>query len=898
MPTLAELVRAKHPGAYDDLPDAELEKSVLAKYPQYADLATPAPTGGILGGIKDLGIGALKGLGETVTSGTALAPLINKMAVSKFGSRAALPEDNAADKFLSDTLTSSNKTQMVGKGLEIGAELLGPGAFSKIQKFMAGRKAAPITTNALKELPLHEQMKHIPTQGKGPIRAGSRVGSPVQETTSFQDLPLYKQMDAVPVRGSGPQPGPLRTQAPPVKAPPTVPAVRQGAPVTPKAKIGKLPNRALSVGEEAGIRELDDLQRAIHGDDVKSVGNGLYKVKESTNTIAATKGPDAAAQTIEEAVRILTEGGTPATKVKLDVGQLGRVMRDRYGSQRGGDMLYGKSLKRADRKAALQKLAPGESKMPQIVKEAITETGGIAKKDNPGYATTLQRYASEGGEVDPKLLGSLAGAGVGAAVGATQGEDTGERLQNAAIGAAGGALLVPLLGHSVALTVPKKVQQYMFASVLSSPTTVVKAYSGAVGGAIGAALEKIAAGDVANGGAILRALFSGESAKTFVGAIKKKQTAAMSGFGEDAPNAVGRIYGAADAMARRAMQAGGISPEEAARYTLSGTPTTQVGQDLLGLFSRHFELKLVGSMFPRVGIQLLERGIERSPAGLLKGVNEGVSAGTRAARVGMGTGAGLAAYQGAEDVPDWAKPYLVALSGVYALPVAAGMAVSTAQQKGTDPLTAGLGEIGRTLPFPQYGPGEALKQTATGAALVPNVLRDVAEARDPHQRKTDTASGGFFARTKAKIPGLRETLPVKGAQTNIAGQPNEDRSSAAKRFISRPKPEGDKFKDVPADVSSELKRLDVSINQPAFSDAQKVKVGAKELAVPADLAEKRRAESRQFVIPRVQKLMQTAAYKRATDDRKKQLMQRVVARAIQDGNAKARTNVVKMLRSR
>jgi hypothetical protein len=863
MPTLAELVRAKHPGAYDDLPDAELEKSVLAKYPQYADLATPEPKGGILNTAKDLGIGALKGLGETVTSGTVLAPLINKMAVSKFGSRAALPEDNAADKFLSDTLTSSNKTQMVGKGLEIGAEVLGPGAFTKIQKFMAGRKAAPIATDALKEMPLYKQMEHLPT------------------------------------RGSGPQPGPLRTQQPPVRdVAPAVPAVRQGAPVTLKAKIGKLPNRALSVGEEAGIRELDDLQRAIHGDDVKSVGNGLYKVKESTNTIAATKGPDAAAQTIEEAVRILTEGGTPATKVKLDVGQLGRVMRDRYGSQRGGDMLYGKGLKRAERKEALKKLAPGDSKMPTIVKEAITETGGIAKKDNPGYATTLQRYASEGGEVDPKVLGSLAGAGVGAAVGATQGEDTGERLQNAAIGAAGGALLVPLLGHSVALTVPKKVQQYMFASVLSSPTTVVKAYSGAVGGAIGAALEKLAAGDMANGGAILRALFSGESAKTFVGAIKKKQTAAMSGFGEDAPNAVGRIYGAADAMARRAMQAGGISPEEAARYTLSGTPTTQVGQDLLGLFSRHFELKLVGSMFPRVGIQLLERGIERSPAGLLKGVNEGVSAGTRAARVGMGTAAGLGAYQGAEDVPDWAKPYLVALSGVYALPVAAGMAVSTAQQKGTDPLTAGLGEIGRTLPFPQYGPGEALKQTATGAALVPNALRDVAEARDPHQRKTDTASGGFFARTKAKVPGLRETLPVKGAQTNIAGQPNEDRSSAAKRFISRPKPEGDKFKDVPADVSSELKRLDVSINQPAFSDAQKVKVGAKELAVPADLAEKRRSESRQFVIPRVQKLLQTAAYKRATDDRKKQLMQRVVARAIQDGNAKARTNVVKMLRSR
>lgn len=36
--TLAQLIRAKHPGAYDDMDDATLEKNVLAKYPQYSDL--------------------------------------------------------------------------------------------------------------------------------------------------------------------------------------------------------------------------------------------------------------------------------------------------------------------------------------------------------------------------------------------------------------------------------------------------------------------------------------------------------------------------------------------------------------------------------------------------------------------------------------------------------------------------------------------------------------------------------------------------------------------------------------------------------------------------------------------------------------------------------------------
>jgi hypothetical protein len=36
-PTLAQLIRAKHPGAYDDLDDQALEESVVAKYPGVYD---------------------------------------------------------------------------------------------------------------------------------------------------------------------------------------------------------------------------------------------------------------------------------------------------------------------------------------------------------------------------------------------------------------------------------------------------------------------------------------------------------------------------------------------------------------------------------------------------------------------------------------------------------------------------------------------------------------------------------------------------------------------------------------------------------------------------------------------------------------------------------------------
>src|SRR5271167_4170756 len=38
--TLAQMVRSKYPGAYDDMDDVTLEKNVLAKHPEYSDLPT------------------------------------------------------------------------------------------------------------------------------------------------------------------------------------------------------------------------------------------------------------------------------------------------------------------------------------------------------------------------------------------------------------------------------------------------------------------------------------------------------------------------------------------------------------------------------------------------------------------------------------------------------------------------------------------------------------------------------------------------------------------------------------------------------------------------------------------------------------------------------------------
>lgn len=101
MPGLAAMVRAKYPGAYDDLDDAALEQKVLAKYPQYADLATPPaadaksgrtwtdtavdalPTvggavGGIVGGIAGNVPGGLGGAALGGAAGEAAKQLVNR----------------------------------------------------------------------------------------------------------------------------------------------------------------------------------------------------------------------------------------------------------------------------------------------------------------------------------------------------------------------------------------------------------------------------------------------------------------------------------------------------------------------------------------------------------------------------------------------------------------------------------------------------------------------------------------------------------------------------------------------------------------------------------------------------------------------------------------------------
>lgn len=92
MSDLTTRIRAKFPGAYDDMSDADLEKAVLAKHPEYADLASkheptaPAQQQGDLGHYA-----GYKRIGDAVMSAGKAAIDHPVQSLAAIGSLAAVP---------------------------------------------------------------------------------------------------------------------------------------------------------------------------------------------------------------------------------------------------------------------------------------------------------------------------------------------------------------------------------------------------------------------------------------------------------------------------------------------------------------------------------------------------------------------------------------------------------------------------------------------------------------------------------------------------------------------------------------------------------------------------------------------------------------------------------------
>lgn len=534
--------------------------------------------------------------------------------------------------------------------------------------------------------------------------------------------------------------------------------------------------------------------------------------------------------------------------------------------------------------------------------DKLMESGNFDEAANEIERGLHKFLFSEKGAVNPKFIAAVGGAGIGGLIGGSVGETPMERGLNAAGGAAMGTMVLPAIAAAFTIGVPKALESYLYEATLSSPSSPLKAYLGAVGGTADAIATKAIA-EPAVAAKMLKTLFSPVTIKAFTKAMRHGSSGGFTA-GTNAPTVLTKIFGAMDAAMRPALSAGKISADDAARLMLSGEPTTKMGRDTVAFFNKYFAARVVGSLFPRVGVQVLERGIERTPLALLPGMKSVSTASSgfeKAVRaLVIGPAAGVAGYMASDRLPAGAKPYVAAAAGPGALPMGVGMALGAVPGSWKDKILKAkvIPEITQNVPAPQFGPQDAIRNMMSGAPMVPNMTRDFARAADPYER--DTASGlplpfgSNLGRTMEKLPGFREKLRVQKAGASIAGKPNQNRDSPLTRFMTPGNPQNDRFKDIPKAVADEITRLDIKVDVPEFK--RTVKIGRKEVDVPPDAAEKARAERRQFLIPRLEKLMASPKYQRATDEKKRIYFNHVKQQAEQAGSSKAKATLTKLLR--
>jgi len=438
-------------------------------------------------------------------------------------------------------------------------------------------------------------------------------------------------------------------------------------------------------------------------------------------------------------------------------------------------------------------------------------------------------------------IGGLGGAAYGAS---TAEEDESPALRALGYGALGGVMLpmgaaalqrgYQAGGAAGALT------DYTYFSFLSSPDTILRGNFGAIGGAVSAALEKVAEGaargrweEAAQGGRILKSLFT-EGPKIWGKALKANPEEFQRMYRQYMPEelsrfadkrmpgaieqhtggrGIGKLFGAPDMAAVHAMRQGGFSASDAARYTLTGTPQSKVGQHVLqgihgfrGKGPMQEFLAVQAAPFARVGLLGLEKGLQRIPGvgyGAHALMKSGVSPLKQTIQQGLGATAMAAGYKG-EDFGLDPRVGLVAgpLAGPAFLPFAAGRELRRQRERGDTSALSLAGEMikeSSPLGFQPlgvfYNPRGELPRR-----VIPAGVADIAEALDPafgrergqatlkqaaqrgeYTGPTGTAAAGALSR----LPDLREQLPETFSPVDIFGRQRFEGTEPALPYIGR-----------------------------------------------------------------------------------------------------------------
>jgi hypothetical protein len=247
---------------------------------------------------------------------------------------------------------------------------------------------------------------------------------------------------------------------------------------------------------------------------------------------------------------------------------------------------------------------------------------------------------------------------------------------------------------------------------------------------------------------------------------------------------LGRFFMAPDLVGIRALTRGGMSADEAARYTLAGDPASRSGMRLLETVrgwqrsegperSRILQgLAAATAPFPRVALTGIEKGLERMPGVgyaanyLMKGnrLARGIAQPTLAQQTAQQAVTGLAMWKGVPLIeqyldPRWAPVAMAATGPMHGSMWFAHM-VRERMRRGEHVALAGLNAVPDT--FSELNPLGVRPLSALmdpgrelGRRLVPQVVADIAAGGDPaaYGRRSDAAS-----MERAKLHGELDPL--------------------------------------------------------------------------------------------------------------------------------------------
>ena len=351
------------------------------------------------------------------------------------------------------------------------------------------------------------------------------------------------------------------------------------------------------------------------------------------------------------------------------------------------------------------------------------------------------------------------------------------------------------------------------------------------------------------------------------------------------------------------MERGGLSRAAAKRYTLTGDPETRLGKSTLGHL-QSFKGKggweeVLGtqvSPFARVGVMGLEQGLQRMPLiGMLPMINpKTTSLATRAARQipgAIGMGAGYAAEDAGVDPRT--TMLLGPLAGPAFAPLVYGRELRRQRERGEEmgklrPWMAAAGETWKESSPLGFNPVSILSSFPTEAPrrVIPSGMADIARALDPawerergYARLKELKDQGRFEGDpsagvwKARIPGLRETLPETFAPVDAFGRPKYDTPEIIAGAENNPVLRGMLRTLAPAFQTSEpaampqsdptmagLRELGIELRSPSERISPMLGMPLEHTAESADTAREISGLSRSLIAPHIIRLMNSPQF--------------------------------------